>query len=303
MRRLWEEIQESRLNVADYYLWRSVQEPERADVHARAAARAYGRYLAFFHQYATERGKAALPDSAYFAAFEASKGIGNALLQYAARPTAAEVALGTERYRSALILFPFDRELWPAITAGLGRHGRQAEYAQLIRPIAEHVVRSRALASWIDGGEPEAKRLGVLRRALADSEVVLYMGFAESGKIPELEAEIGTLQKKRADLLKQVAELGAQRDSLRTKSADQTPAAADDGADQLADVAQRLADAQAQLARTEQQIASRTRALPLFKATLETDGLAQELRARRDHPVHVLLRRMYHEGRPGEETR
>ena len=208
-----------------------------------------------------------------------------------------------ERYRSALILFPFDRELWPAITAGLGRHGRQAEYAQLIRPIAEHVVRSRALAAWIDGGEPEAKRLGVLRRALADSEVVLYMGFAESGKIPELEAEIGDLQKKRTELLKQVSELGAQRDSLRTKSGDHTPAAADDGADQLADVAQRLADAQAQLARTEQQIASRTRALPLFKATLETDGLAQELRARRDHPVHVLLRRMYHEGRPGEETR
>jgi hypothetical protein len=303
MRRLWEEIQETSLNVADYYVWRSVQEPQRADVHARAAARAYGRYLGFFHQYATESGKPALPDSAYFAAFEASKGVGNALLAYATRPTAAEVALGTERYRSALILFPFDRELWPAITAGLGRHGRQADYAQLIRPIAEHVVRSRALAAWIDAGEPEAKRLGVLRRALADSEVVLYMGFAESGKIPQLEAEIGDLQKKRSELLKQVSDLGAQRDSLRTKSMDQPPAsAADDGGDALADVAQKLSDAQSQLARTEQQIASRTRALPLFKATLETDGLAQELRARRDHPVHVLLRRMYHEGRPGEKT-
>ena len=302
MRHLWEEIQETSLNVADYYVWRSVQEPEKADVHARAAARAYGRYLAFFHQYATERGKVALPDSAYFAAFEASKGVGNALLAYATRPTAAEVSVGTERYRTALMLFPFDRELWPAITAGLGRHGRQADYAQLIRPIVEHVTSSRALAAWIDAGEPEAKRLGILRRALSDSEVVLYLGFAESAKIPQLESEIGDLQKKRADLLKQVSELGARRDSLRSKSADETPAAADDGADQLADVAQRLADAQAQLARTEQQISSRTRALPLFKATLETDGLAQELRARRDHPVHVLLRRMYHEGRPQEDT-
>ena len=61
----------------------------------------------------------------------------------------------------------------------------------------------------------------------------------------------------------------------------------------------KLADAEAQLVRTEQQIAARSRALPLFKATLETDGIAQEMRARRDHPVHVLLRRMYHEGRPG----
>jgi len=302
MRRLWEEIQETSLNVADYYVWRSVQEPERADEHARAAARVYGRYLAFFHQYATEDGKPALPDSAYFAAFESSKGVGNALLAYAAKPTSAEVVLGTERYRSALLLFPFDRELWPAITAGLGRHGRQSEYANIVRPIAEHVTRSRALAAWIDAGEPDAKRLAVLRRALADSEVVLYMGFAESGKIPELDAQLGDLQAKREKLLKEIAELGARRDSLRTKSADPVPASPEAGGDDLADVAQKLADAELQLVRTEQQIAARSRALPLFKATLDTDGLAQELRARRDHPVHVLLRRMYHEGRPGENN-
>ena len=78
------------------------------------------------------------------------------------------------------------------------------------------------------------------------------------------------------------------------------PASADAADDELADVAQKLADAEAQLVRTDQQIAARTRALPLFKATLTTDGLAQEMRARRDHPVHLLLRRMYHEGRPGE---
>jgi hypothetical protein len=32
-------------------------------------------------------------------------------------------------------------------------------------------------------------------------------------------------------------------------------------------------------------------------ATLETDGLGGELRARRDHPLHKLLRRMHHESR------
>jgi hypothetical protein len=56
---------------------------ETTDEMARNAARVYGRYLTFFHQYATEQGKESLPDSAYFAAFEAAKGVGNALLAYA----------------------------------------------------------------------------------------------------------------------------------------------------------------------------------------------------------------------------
>jgi len=35
----------------------------------------------------------------------------------------------------------------------------------------------------------------------------------------------------------------------------------------------------------------------VFKATIGTEKLADELRARRDHPVHKLLRRMYYETR------
>ena len=171
-----------------------------------------------------------------------------------------------------------------------------------MHPIAEHVTRSRALASWIEGREPESKRLAVLRSALADSEVLLYMGFAESGKIPELDAQLAELRQKRETLVREIAKLGAQRDTMRASSPAEVPASPDSGGDDLADVAQKLADAEAQLARTDQQIAARSRALPLFKATLETDGLAQEMRARRDHPVHLLLRRMYHEGRPGETT-
>ena len=66
---------------------------------------------------------------------------------------------------------------------------------------------------------------------------------------------------------------------------------------------QALADAKAQLGRLEQQIAARTRALPLYKETLATDGLAEELRTRRDHPVHTLLRRMYHELRSAAEAK
>jgi hypothetical protein len=307
MQRLWEEIQETTLNVGDYYLSRSVKEPARADEMARNGARVYGRYLSFFQQYATEDGKESLPDSAYFAAFEAAKGVGSALLSYSQKPTPAEVRLGTERYRAALMLFPFDRELWPAITGALARHGQQSEYAALARPIAEHVVHSRAIQSWIDQKEPEADRIARVRRALADSEVVLYMGFAESTKIPDLEHELSTLSSKRSDAAREVDRLTRKRDELRKSSKMDVPAAADDdaasGNQDLADVAQQLSDAQAQVTRLDQQISARTRALPLYKETLATDGLAEELRLRRDHPVHTLLRRMYHELRSAAEAK
>jgi hypothetical protein len=42
---------------------------------------------------------------------------------------------------------------------------------------------------------------------------------------------------------------------------------------------------------------ARTRALPLYQATQQSEGLADQLRQRRDHPMHALLRRMYHETR------
>jgi hypothetical protein len=307
MQRLWEEIQETSLNVGDYYLSRSVKEPANADEMARSAARVYGRYLTFFHQYATEDGKESLPDSAYFAAFEAAKGVGGALLSYAQKPTPGEVRIGTERYRAALMLFPFDRTLWPAITAALGRHGRQSEYAALVRPIAEHVIRSRAIQAWIDQKEQDADRIARVRRALADSEVVLYMGFAESTRIPDLESELSNLSGKRAEAVREVERLTRKRDEIRKSGKSETPAAADDaeaaGTGDLADVAQALADAKAQVVRLDQQISARTRALPLYKETLATDGLAEELRLRRDHPVHTLLRRMYHELRSAAEAK
>ena len=97
---------EASLNGADYYLTRSVEEPHRANEHARSAARIYSRYLAFFHEFATEERKEAVPNSAYFAAFEAARGFGDALLSYAAEARSSEIELATLRYRSALSLFP-----------------------------------------------------------------------------------------------------------------------------------------------------------------------------------------------------
>ena len=46
------ESQEVSLNAADYYLTRAVEQRHLSDDHARSAARIYGRYLSFFHQFA-----------------------------------------------------------------------------------------------------------------------------------------------------------------------------------------------------------------------------------------------------------
>ena len=56
------------------------------------------------------RARVAVPDSAYFAAHEAARGVGDAYLLYAAHPTTEEVDLAIRRYRSAIRLFPFDRD-------------------------------------------------------------------------------------------------------------------------------------------------------------------------------------------------
>ncbi len=61
-------------------------------------------------------------------------------------------------------------------------------------------------------------------------------------------------------------------------------------------IARELEDGGRQLSKLEKQIAARARALPLFRAVVESEELAPELRSQRQHPIHTLLRRLYHEG-------
>ena len=56
-----------------------------------------------------------------------------------------------------------------------------------------------------------------------------------------------------------------------------------------------IEDGKRELAKLDAQVAARTRALPLYQQTLGSDDLADALRQRRDHPMHALLRRLYHE--------
>jgi hypothetical protein len=307
MHGLWEEIQETSLNAADYYLTRAVQKPHLASEHAHSAARIYARLLAFFQRYAANENRDTVPDSAYFAAYEAARGYGDSLASYGGgNLSRAELEQSAQRYVAALRLFPFDRSLWPALTAALERIGRENDYLDLARPVAEAVTTSRAVDAWIQGHEAGADKIAAMRSALADSQVLVYLGFAEENTVEELQSSLAELRTKREQAAKVLASLSAQRETMGRASA-APPAAPDPGSVEAAghtvDVVEveeldaQIAQARANLVRVEKQIAARTTALPLFKATIGTEALADELRARRDHPVHKLLRRMFYEGR------
>ena len=303
-RGLWEDIQEATLNTADYYLSRSVEMPHLADEYARNAARLYSRYLGLFQKYALNENVAAVPDSAYFAAHEAARGVGDAFLLYAQHPTPEEVELGIRRYRSAMRIFPFDRTLWAALTAALEKQGRESEFMALVRPAAEAATRSRVVNRWIEAGEPEAARLAALQHAFSDSLAVMYLGFAEASGVTELKKGLDQLRAQREETARKVQTLRRQLGS----KADAVPASMDDSAApktgangmdaaEVAEAQRDLAEASSELERLDQQIEARSRTIPIYVATLDSDGLGAEMRARRDHPLHGLLRRMYHEDR------
>jgi len=309
MHALWEEIQETSLNAADYYLTRAVQKPHLAADHAHSAARIYARLLAFFQRYAANENRDTVPDSAYFAAYEAARGYGDSLASYAGgNLTRAELEQSAQRYVAALRLFPFDRALWPALTASLERIGRENDFLDLARPVAEAVTTSRAVDAWIASKEPGADKIAAMRSALADSQVLVYLGFAEENTIEELQNSLTDLRTKREQAAKQLASLTTRREKMGRMSA-APPAAPDPSSVEAAgtghsvdsaeveDLDAQIAQARANLVRVEKQISARTTALPVFKATIGTEKLADELRARRDHPVHKLLRRMYYETR------
>jgi hypothetical protein len=306
MHGLWEEIQETSLNAADYYLTRAVEKRNLAQDHARSAARIYARYLAFFHRFASGKGRDTVPDSAFFAAYEAARGYGDALLTYSTgNLSRAELEQATQRYVAALHLFPFDRQLWPALSNSLAHLGRENDYLDLARPVAEAVATSRQVDSWIRNREPGYETISVLRRALSDSQVLVYLGFAEAETVTQLESSLAGLRAKREDTEKQLLSMTAKRDSLgRTDAPPAAPdpdvrAAASAAVDvlEVEELDRRIDDTRRSLTRLDKQLEARTTALPLFKATLGTESFANELRARRDHPVHSLLRRMFYEDR------
>jgi len=304
MRTLWAEIQEATLNTADYYLARALEDPARSSQLTRNAARLYARYIAHFERYATADATDFVPDSAYFAAYEAARGYGDAFVAYGvASPRPAEIQLAVERYQLALRAYPFDRMLWPSLTTALERRGRANDFLAIARPIAEVVASSRHAASWIAQGGAGSETIGTFRRGLGDELVLMYMGFADASGLTELENSLEELRNSRAQLAQELDVLASRREA--GKMAAPPASAAPDGSGDSAvrfgtaesqRIARELEEGGRRLSKLDKQIAARARALPLFRAVVESEELAPALRSQRDHPVHTLLRRLYHEG-------
>jgi hypothetical protein len=303
MRTLWEEIQESTLNSADYYLSRALDDPARASDLTRNAARLYARYLGHFERYAMPDATDFVPDSAYFAAYEAARGYGDAFVAYGvANPGPAELQLAVERYEMALRAFPFDRNLWPSLTTALERRGRGNDFLALARPSAEVVAGSRHVAAWIQQGGEGARTISVFRKALGDELALMYMGFADATGIAELETSLQELRARRSELSTQLEALAMRRDTqsappaARATDGDGGAAPIRFGTSDSRRVAREIEEGGRRLAKLDKQITARARALPLFRAVVESEDLAPALRGQRQHPVHTLLRRLYHEG-------
>lgn len=305
MHLLWEEIQEASLNAADYYLARSQNEPRQRDEYVKSAARIYSSYLSFFDEFATEEGMMLVPDSAYFAAYEAAKGYGDALLTFSTGDlTSVEIEMVVTRYAMAQKVYPFDRRVWSSLAASLERQGRSNEFLGRARPVADAVTRSRHLSGWIENKEPEAAKIAAVRRAMMDDLVIMYLGFAEASSMNELTDGLRDLEEKQRDLDDKIVTMNARRadldlilDSDSTSPAKIAPG--DPGRRDLqverTTLVQRVAELQRLTAKLDKQIEGRRAAIPLYGAIFASDDLIPALRSQREHPVHTLLRRMFHE--------
>lgn len=301
MHGLWEEIQEVSLTAADYYLAQSLEQPIFADEHSRNAARIYTRYLALFGRFGSPETREMVPDSAFFAAYEAARGYGDAMLGFAqTNPTPDELNVAATRYATALELYPFEATTWPALTNALERQGRESNYIKMVRPIADSVAQSRHIDQWISGGGAGSATIAAYRDALADNLAIMNLGFAESGGIDRLRAGLVELRTKRDALASELATL--------TKQAS-PPAAIDDSGQgtsaarryedpvSMAARKRRIEDITMLVTRLDKQLKARSRSFPLYKAVVDSEDLTNQLRVQRDHTVHTLLRRMYFENR------
>ncbi len=305
---LWEEIQEASLNAADYYLTRSLAEPAEARELVRSAARTYQNYLAFFDEFARAADSSLVPDSAFFAAYEAAKGYGDSFLSFpSGNMTDAEIRLVVRRYAEALRTYPFDRRLWSSLAAALERQGRSNEYLARARPAADAVARSRQVHSWIDNREPGAAAIAAVRKALADDLVLMYLGFADGSGMDELEGSLQDLREKRQRISVQVAEYRQRREALEGggTASSSAPAKLADSPEsppdpreivvERATLGRQISQLETLASKLDRKIAGRERALPLYQATSQSDDLIPQLRSQRGHEVHTLLRRMFHE--------
>jgi hypothetical protein len=127
----------------------------------------------------------------------------------------------------------------------------------------------------------------------------MYLGFASGSGMAELEEGLHQLREQYATVRQRLAGLTAEPDMAGAEGRDPGPASPAPSVEVARTrplVTQReITRTKALLAKLERKIEARTKALPLYEATLDSGKLIRDLRSQRDNPVHTLLRRMYYE--------
>ncbi len=318
MHGLWSEIQEASFNAASYYGSRENAAGELDDESLVHAINHYSRYLHAFERYAGDPTGESLPDSAYYGAYLAARGIGDGVLFFAdgdASIDQLEEAIG--QYSRALGYFPFDRALWSTLAVALQRSGRESDFLAVAKPIADAVVHSRHLDRWIENESPWAQPLASFRRAFENDRSLVYFGFADETKLDEIEREFARLEREREAVATSIAETRRERDALDERRREAHQLAAELSGESETEAPPTVASAprspesfalarlgvdlerlDSSSQRLDAQIEAIEQSLPIFKATLGHEGLLWELGSQRDHPVHSLLRRFSEELAP-----
>ena len=315
MQGLWAEIQDASFNAARYYTAHENEAGQIDDESIVHAINHYSRYLHAFERFSGDASGESLPDSAYFGAYQAARGIGDGVLFFSAGDASPEqIAEAIAQYQRALAYFPFDRALWGTLAVALQRSGREADFLAVAQPLAGRVVHSRHLDRWIANRLAEGPVLESFRRAFANDRSLVYFGFADETKIGALEAEFARIAKDRQTIARSIAENRSEHDSLNQKrrvahrlaaevsGEDARPAPPGVGAAgrtaesyEIERIARDLDRLDLQSVRLDARFEAIEEALPIFKATLGHEGLIRDLAVQRDHPVHALLRRLAEE--------
>ncbi len=311
MHSLWQEIQEVSLNAAEFELAR-IEEDSGASENERinAALGRYGDYLAMFERFATPDGADAAPDSAYFGAYLAHRGMGAAALRLnASNPTSQQIDLAIAHFTSAIDLYPFDRLLWGSLATTLERTGREAEFLDIVKPTAQKVSRSTYVDRWIKGHETRAVEVEGFRNALGNDLAIMYFGFADQRSLEELQTDLAELRSGRTGVEQQIAALSSERETLVAKrseilrtsdplspqlpSVSGAPPGEETGL--ISEIDVQLRTLSSERDRLDGQLLGRAKALSLYEEALAADGFLEELAAQREQPVHALVRRLFYE--------
>ncbi|MCP4035328.1 MAG: hypothetical protein GY733_00195 [bacterium] len=275
-----------------------------------AALGRYGNNLAMFERFATPDGADAAPDSAYFGAYLAHRGMGAAALRLnASNPTSQQIDLAIAQFTAAIDLYPFDRLLWGSLATTLERTGREAEFLDIVKPTAQKVSRSTYVDRWIKGHETRAVEVEGFRNALGNDLAIMYFGFADQRSLEELQTDLAELRSGRTGVEQQIAALSSERETLVAKrseilrtsdplspqlpSVSGAPPGEETGL--ISEIDVQLRTLSSERDRLDGQLLGRAKALSLYEEALAADGFLEELAAQREQPVHALVRRLFYE--------